>query len=189
MLLRSKEMLHCLPPFMRQSAVYKAIFDAISIAMQSDDESIQDIQRQFCMDTATWGLAVLYEQDLAIATDLAKPLYERRAVIKSKMRGTGKIDVQLIKMVADSYTQGDVEVTFHNSNIQIRFTSVKGIPTNIEDVKQIIEEIKPAHLSYTLAYTYTVWRAVKPLTWKQVHQKTWDQLRIYEECKSCKEGA
>lgn len=179
MLSRSTEMMNRLQPFMRQSVVYKTIFEAVNQVFTLYDEVIQDVHRQLCIETATGGLS-LYEKELGILGQPNKPLDERRAVIKSKIRGTGKVDAVRIKMVADSYTRGDVDVTYSNSAIGITFTSIKGIPPNIYDLQQIIEEIKPAHLAYTFTYTYTWWTAVKPLTWGQVRGKTWDALRVYE---------
>ena len=45
----------------------------------------------------------------------------------------------------------------------------------------MIEEIKPAHLNYELAFTYTVWSMVmaKSSIWNDFNNKTWVELMSY----------
>ena len=45
----------------------------------------------------------------------------------------------------------------------------------------MIEEIKPAHLNYELAFTYTVWSMVMAAdnTWNDFNNKTWVELMTY----------
>jgi len=113
---------------------------------------IEDLEKQLNIDTATWGLAI-YERELGIKTNLNKPLEERRSVIKSKWRGTGKVDRALIKAVVDAYTNGGVEVGF-DGRIIITFNDVKGIPPNLEDAQRAIEDISPAHLAIIYEFAY-----------------------------------
>lgn len=149
---RSSNMLMRLQPFMRQSKVYKAIFDADGTQLETRDVTIADVRLQMSVDTATWGLAI-YEADLGIVTDLSKSLADRRSVIKSRMRGTGKVDASLIKLVADSWTNGDVEVEF-NGSIKIIFTSGYGIPEGLADLQEEISNIVPGHLSVIYDFSF-----------------------------------
>ncbi|MEH7389662.1 putative phage tail protein [Bacillus sp. JJ1474] len=137
---------------MRKSNIYQEIFKADSRQIDIFNASIEDIKKQLLIDTATWGLAI-YEKELKIKTDLNKPLGERRSVIKSKLRGSGKVDHILIKLVADAYSNGDVVVSF-NGRIVVKFTSLYGIPPNLEDVKNALEDIKPAHLAIEYEFNY-----------------------------------
>ena len=82
-----------------------------------------------------------------------KPLSDRRSVIKSKLRGSGKVDHIQIKLVADAYTNGDVVVSF-NGHIVVKFTSNYGIPPNLDDVKNALEDVKPAHLAIDYEFRY-----------------------------------
>lgn len=145
-------LLEMLPKYERDSEVFKEIMKAEEIELDKLDLDIEDLQKQFFIDTATWGL-VIYEKDLEIKTNLNKPLEERRGVIKSKLRGTGKVDATLIKMVADAYTNGDVDVRF-DGNILVKFNSVLGIPSNLNDVENAISEISPAHLAIIYKFAY-----------------------------------
>lgn len=148
----SKEMIMQLQPFQRNSSVYRELFQAQAKQFDNRDAIIADLKLQLSVDTATWAL-VIYEEELDIPVDTSKPNTERRSVIKSKMRGTGQVDGALIKTVADAFTNGDVEVTF-DGKINIKFTSVLGVPPNMDDLKSALDDIKPSHLRilYLVAY-------------------------------------
>lgn len=141
-----------LPYYERNSKVFKEILNAEVKVFDGLNLDINDLEGQLNVDTATWALYI-YEKELDIKTELNKPLYERRSVIKSKWRGTGKVDAALIKMVADAFTNGDVSVEFDGSII-IKFNSVYGIPPNLEDTKKAIQEISPAHLGILYQFAY-----------------------------------
>lgn len=145
-------LIELLPPYERQSKVFQEIFNAEQIEFDRLDTDIEDLRKQLSIDTATWGL-VIYEKELGIKTDLSKPLGERRSVVKSKWRGTGKVDRALIKAVVDAYTNGQVEVSF-DSSITVTFTGVYGIPPNLGDAKNAVEDISPAHLRVLYAFMY-----------------------------------
>lgn len=176
---RSEEMILRLPPFMRKSEIYRKIFEAEAVQYANRDDAIADLQAQLSVDTATWALTI-YETELGITIDSSKPLSERRAVIKSKMRGTGQVDAALIKLVVDSWTNGDVDVSFANSTITITFTSVVGIPENINDVEIAIEEIKPAHLAVLYVFLYNTYGVLSAFTHGELSVYTHEQLRSSE---------
>ena len=167
-----------LPRFMRKSKVYEAIFGAEAAQMELREADIDDLCRQLNIDTATWALAI-YEAELGITIDPSKPMTERRSAIKAKMRGHGKVDAALIKLVADSFTNGDVDVHFSSSSgtIEITFTNVVGLPPNIEDLQAAIDEIKPAHLAVLYVYLYNQHQQLAHYTHQQLSAFTHEQLR------------
>lgn len=177
------KMIGYLPPYERKSNIFQEIFTAAGIELDTMDLTIEDVEAQLSVDTATWGL-VFYEKDLKITPDLSKPYEERRSVIKSKWRGVGKIDRTLIKLVVDAFTNGDCEVTF-DGKINITFTSVYGIPPNMTDVQKILSDIRPAHLGLLYIYIYMTWAEHDTYnkTWDQwdALNLTWDEKEAYRE--------
>lgn len=178
----SSEMLQRLPKFMRASGVYISLFEATDEKIHERELAVLDLQRQLFVETATWGLDI-FEQNIGIPTDLSKSYEDRRAVIKSRDRGTGIVDAALIKIVADSYTNGDVEVTFESGSIRVAFISVVGIPPNMPDVMAAIEDIKPAHLPVTFVFNYMTWDELdaQSFTWDELDalNLTWDEFEKY----------
>jgi hypothetical protein len=169
-------MISYIPKFLRTSKVYLEVFTAEGTQIQLFNTDIQDVKLQLLVDTATWGLAI-YEKELKIKTDTNKSLSERRSVIKSKMRGHGKVDSTLIKLVVDAYTQGSEEVSF-SGIIHITFVSVRGIPSTINEIENSLSEIIPAHLGLLFEYTYLTWDELEGslLTFDKMETYTWDGL-------------
>ncbi|WP_235941567.1 putative phage tail protein [Paenibacillus puerhi] len=135
---------------------------------------------QLFLDTATWGL-VLWESELGLDTERTQSYEWRREMLRAKLRGTGTTTRQMIIEAAAAFSGGEVDVADHpeEARFEIHFIGVKGIPANMAGFIRLLEEIKPAHLSYSFEYTYSVWNALKQLTWQQAQSKTWAQLRTF----------
>lgn len=169
---RAEVMKSYIPPMLRGSRIFNAILEAEGQEFATLRASIEDILKQFFVETATeWGLD-LWEQMLGLTSYAGKPLDQRRSRIISKLRGYGTVTVSLIKNVAESYVYGTVEVNEHPElySFTIKFVDPRGIPPNLDDLKAAIEEIKPAHLAVEYQFTYTVWGELS--TWS----KTWGEL-------------
>jgi len=168
--LRKDEMLGYLPPHWRNSNVIGQMMESEGAEFDSILTANSDIEAQLDIDKATWGLAI-YEKELGLQTDVSKPLADRRSVVKSKMRGNGKADAVLIKLVADAYTNGDVEVTFPDGIIHIKFANVLGAPPNLGDLTNTIGELRPAHLPFEYEYIYFILNQVQQLTISEIQNK------------------
>lgn len=137
---------------MRSDPFTAALTGSIDTSIQALDQRTNDFVAQLDIDTATWALDI-YEKEYGIVSDRNKPLDERRSVIKSKMRGGGSLSATQIKIVADSFTNGDVIVSLKDG-IMIEFSSVIGTPPNMDDLKAALEMIKPAHLPISYKFRY-----------------------------------
>lgn len=162
------------PLFIADVKTFDEIYNSQGREFGTLNKKIDDLKAQFNIDTATWALDI-YEKELGIVIDYTKPLDYRRSVIKSKDRGSGKLNSMMIKLVCDAFTNGDVEVSY-DGIIHIKFASVKGIPPNMDDLKKAVEQIKPAYLLLDYLYTYNNWNTVSSLKWGDVVNKTWAQL-------------
>ena len=181
--MRREEMIKYLPVYERSSKIFQSLIDTEAQEIEGKAFDIGELIKQMSIDTATWGLTI-YEQELEIKTDVDKSCEERRSTIKSKLRGTGKVDKTLIKLVSDAHTNGDVDVTF-DGRIQIEFISVYGVPSNMEDLKKSLEEIKPAHLDILYIFNYLIWDEFDGYnkTWDQwdILNLSWNEFEIYRE--------
>ena len=150
-----------------------------SIMIMAENEK-DELFKQFNLETATWSLDI-WEKQYGIKIDANKDYSLRRSRVMSKMRGTGTTTVEMIKNVAESFVNGLVEIVEHNEQYKfdIKMMSVIGIPPNMEDLKDAIEELKPAHLAYEIILKYNTWGMIKEkkLTWADVKKRTWKQLR------------
>ena len=83
-----------------------------------------------------------------------------------------------------SFVNGDIEIIEYPSRycFAVKFTSRTGIPYNIEDIKAMVEELKPAHLAVEYIFTYRLWQDVLDTlsNWTTVKSYTWEQLLVFE---------
>lgn len=173
----NKAMMDYLPRYYSDSKIVNNLIAREAAEIQTATDEIADVLNQFFIDTATWGLAY-WERICGIKTDLTKPYADRRAVIKSKLRGIGTVTVDLIKTVADSYTNGQVQVTEDNANytVIVKFTSQYGIPPNLDDCKNALREIIPAHLAINYEFKYFTVADVQAMTIDVLQTQTLDKF-------------
>jgi hypothetical protein len=180
---READLLEYLPSFYHNSDVIKTFMESNSIEVDTLKAYIEDLIKNLYIKTATWGLD-LFEEELGLATDKSISYEERRERILAKKRGNGTTTKAMIKNTAEAFSGGEVEVieNFNDYSFVVKFVGIKGIPKNLTLFKNMIEEIKPAHLNYELAFTYTVWSMVMATdnTWNDFSSKTWVELMTYE---------
>lgn len=171
------------PDYLKEIKEFSALYDVSSYELNKILDEFNDIFLQTRISTATWGLD-FWEEIFGLTINHNLPIEERRQALIAKKIGQGTTTVQRIKEVAKSYTGGTVEVIENPSDYSfiVKFTDVKGIPTNVELLKNSIETIKPAHLAYTIQYFYNAWSMLKTTenrTWGYYSSKTWEEVKIF----------
>lgn len=101
------------------------------------------------------------------------------------IQAKGIFTPSFLKEQAKIFTNGEIDITenFNEYNFIISFTSVIGIPPNMDDFRQIIEIIKPAHLTYEIRIRYRTWGELSPYKWKELEPFTWDEIYQKAEIK------
>lgn len=167
-----------LPPAISNTKIFSTLLSAEQVEIDSLNNSIQDIVNQCFVNTATWGLDN-WENLLGIVTNHSKDINYRRTVVNAKLRGSGTVTVNLIQNVASSFSNGKVAVFEYPSiySFEVMFVGTIGIPPNLTDLQDAINQIKPAHLEVTYTFLYTQWSRVKTSTWATVKTGTWDGLK------------
>lgn len=149
------EMFSYLPNYYESSRVVRADMESKGAELDTLYRALNETLDQFFVRTATWGLDC-WEYELGIGTDQLKPLAQRRALVESKLRGSGQFTGLLVKNVAEAYDGGVVDVAFQPTewSFTVKFVDTLGIPPNLDDLKALIEEIKPAHLVVEYEFNY-----------------------------------
>lgn len=169
------------PPFVAElqemAEIYKTEGQELGIARYNLD----DLVAQCFVQTATWGL-LRWEKEYGITTNLSLSYEQRREIILAKMRGQGTTTVEMIRNTAIAFSGGEVDVIEDNPNYHfiVRFVGFYGIPRNMQAFINMLEEIKPAHLSYSFEYKYVIWNELTPYIWDELKPYTWDGLRVKE---------
>ncbi|MDD4390327.1 MAG: YmfQ family protein [Eubacteriales bacterium] len=169
-----------MPDYYRKSEVFINLLTAFTKALNDNNHSIEDLGNQLFVDKATWGLDI-WEKELNIYTDLSKPYTDRREFIKSRLRGSGTCTIEMIKNTALAYTNAEIDVIENNPDYSfvIKFVGVKGIPNDVNSFKRTIDTIKPAHLVYTVEYSYNTHNFLKAYTHAALGAQTHEQIRIF----------
>jgi len=60
---------------------------------------------------------------------------------------------------------------------KIKFAGTKGIPNNMDGLKEALDIIILAHLGLTYTFTFNTWEFVYQKTWGDCLNMTWNDLR------------
>ena len=167
-----------LPDYYRNNKTMEELQSILSADINNLASSLNKTIDQCFINTAT-SLLSRYEKIYGIQVDVNKSNEFRRERIRAKIRGTGTVTKQMIKEVAKSYSNGEVEVIEDNANYRfvIKFVGTLGIPANMADLTLTIEEIKPAHLSFFFEYTYRTYNDINKYNHNQLGNHTHHTIR------------
>lgn len=93
---------------------------------------------------------------------------------------------QVLKEQAKIFTNGEIEVieNYNDYSFIIKFTSVVGIPSNLDNFKNFIHINKPAHLNFSIEFRYNAHNQVAYLLHNSLKAKTHKEIydaRLYED--------
>ncbi|MEY8357087.1 YmfQ family protein [Lachnospiraceae bacterium 54-53] len=170
------------PPFLAEIRELKAIYETEGYAVGLLEHELSDLLDQCFISTSTWGLT-RWEEVYGLVTNMALSYEQRREILMAKLRGQGTTTAQMIKETAETFSGGEIEVIEDNPNYHftVRFIGIKGIPRNMNAFISMLEDIKPAHLSYSFEYRYTTWSELINRSWASVTGFTWDGIRTLKE--------
>lgn len=165
-----------LPRFYETIREFNEIIQTESKQLATLDDWMDSSVDQLFVETATWNLK-RWENIFGIPVDESKPIDQRRSVIKSKIRGAGVTTTELVKNVAESWYNGEIEVTEEILKIIIKFNSNYGVPSNLEDVERALREIIPAHLIVEFLFSYLLIRDIHGvMTLTELETQTLDKF-------------
>ena len=125
-----------------------------------------------------------HEEDVGLVPDASADIETRRGRVLSKLRGTGTVTKTMMKNVAASFVNGDIEIIEYPSEycFAVKFTSKTGVPYNIADIQAMIEEIKPAHLAVEYIFTYRLWQDIldEIQIWTTAKNYSWEWMLTFE---------
>lgn len=175
------ELSRYVPPFIAELFEMSEIYRTDGYEVGALQYFLDDLLSQCFVITATWDL-IGWEALFGITTNLALSYEQRREIVMAKFRGQGTTTKQMLRETAAAFSGGEVDVIEHSGRYHfiVRFIGIKGIPRNMQAFISMLEEIKPAHLSYEFQYTYTVWDNIMSMTWGEMKGKTYNEVKVME---------
>lgn len=165
-----------------QNKTISEILKVEQYQLELEEKAIDNLIREFFIDTATFSLDT-WAKFAGIEDNPLLDLDIRRSNIKAALKSKEVTTVEVIKSIAESYSNGTCEVIedYANYNFTVKFTGTVGVPSRIDEIRKIIDKVKPAHLDHDFEFKYRTWNDIKALGktwgyWKSLG-KTWKDLR------------
>lgn len=158
----------------------RAIIETLTDASLEAKTALEDVMDQFFVDTATWGLA-LWEWQVGLQTDTSLSTDARRAAVRQKLVASGNTTAEMVRGLAESITGYEARVIVNSDySFSLEFLGEKNelADIDVEEVRSIVEQIKPAHLRFVISGI--TWADVESvgLTWQYFEDNptTWAEF-------------
>lgn len=184
--MKVERLMQHMPKYYRDIVEIEELQNAIDLQLDELDIMSNEVLKQFFIYTATWSLPI-WERIFGLTVgDTTSNLKERRENIISKLRSYGTTTKEMIARVAKAFTNGEIEVIEDNPNYSftIKFTSIVGIPDNLENFKKVVATIKPAHLNFNVEFRYNTHNQIGYLYQNSLNTKKHTELfdtRLYND--------
>lgn len=184
--MKVERLMQHMPKYYRDIVEIEELQNAIDLQLDELDIMSNEVLKQFFIYTATWSLPI-WERIFGLTVgDTISNLKERRENIISKLRSYGTTTKDMIARVAKAFTNGEIEVIEDNPNYSftIKFTSIVGIPDNLENFKKVVATIKPAHLNFNVEFRYNTHNQIGYLYQNSLKTKKHSELldtRLYND--------
>lgn len=184
--MKVERLMQHMPKYYRDILEIEELQNAIDLQLDELDIMSNEVLKQFFIYTATWSLPI-WERIFGLTVgDTTSNLKERRENIISKLRSYGTTTKDMIARVAKAFTNGEIEVIEDNPNYSftIKFTSIVGIPDNLENFKKVVATIKPAHLNFNVEFRYNTHNQIGYLYQNSLKTKKHSELfdtRLYND--------
>lgn len=137
-------------PYRLQSAPVVDFENAIQPAMDKLEAAFWTMADNIIVDTAIDWLP-LWEWAYGLTGTGA--IEARRAAVKAKMRGAATTTEELIRSVARAYSDSEPDLIVDNPKYSFYlylYSNVGDTPEDLDNLRRVIEEIKPAHLAFEI---------------------------------------
>lgn len=145
---------------------------------------VESLVREFFIKSAvfslpTWCKFAGIDYDSNLSIDIL------RSNILASLKARDTTTIEVVKNIVQSYSNGTCEVIedYANYKFTIKFVSTVGVPKRIDEIRKIINKVKPAHLDYEFEFKYRAWDDI------EAYGKTWNEWKsLGKTWKDLKEG-
>lgn len=178
----AKELKLYLPIILQDVAEYDALSRAESPFTEDLENKMDRILDDSFLSTMSESRLSEWERALGIASK-GDTLENRRSVVLSRFRGTGKLNKTLIKAIVNAFTGGSAEVAFSDGVLKISVappsSTFQGF--SIDTLANELYKRKPVHLALNIELSYITWGQLKDnmSSWGDIADYFTDWNKIY----------
>ncbi len=153
--------------------------------IQASEKQIDIAKMDF--DTLEASIMVLATEDnigewedfFKLGREKSWTLQDRVDRVVYTFNSRGFFTPKFLKDQANIFTNGEIDIQedFENWHFVIQFTSVIGVPPNLDNFNRMVEINKPAHLTFEIKLRYRTHRELRPFTHLQLRKYTHKELR------------
>lgn len=158
------------------------ILKAQETQLEKIEWGIEDLVKEFFIESAIHSLP-MWCKFAGIDFDGNLPIDILRGNVLAALKAKETTTVEVIKNIVESYSNGTCDVIEHYDRyaFTIKFVGIVGVPKRIDEIKKIIDKLKPAHLNYDFEFKYITWGDTKefgkPAKWYKAKGLTWLDVR------------
>lgn len=172
------------PEVIRTIEEFQAIIDSEYPEFGGLESGRDEVINDAYLPTMSEARISQWEQLLNIKALENSTLDDRRDTIIARIRGTGKLNTELISSIVNAFTGGSANSWVKDSTLYVEITPP---PTNkqyrFENVESEINKRVPAHLGLNVSRNYSEWSQIKSdfATWGDVKNNfdTWNDVYLY----------
>ena len=175
-----KEQLAPLRIYKEDAIIHATDIEVHAKQLDAAEDSINGLEVEVVIKTATEA-GITFREQLYGINPINMTLEERRTNVLAKSRGGQGCTPELIKLSALAYGH-KVEIieNFADYDFVIRFIDEIGIPSNMTDVRAVMNELKPAHLQVYFRFKYLVISEMDTLSIAELETMTLNDFENYQ---------
>ena len=178
----AKELKLYLPLEFQDIAEYEALSNAETPFLTDLETKTERIIENSFLSTMSESRLVEWEKALGISPT-TESVSQRRSVVLSRFRGTGKLNKSLIHAMVNAFTGGTATVELDGSILKVSIappsSSFRGF--SVDKLTEELYKRKPAHLLLNVELAYINWELIKNnfTSWEDVQGSFSDWNEIY----------
>lgn len=168
-----------------RNSLMKDLFNSIKIQVDTGKDDISQYNTYTFIIDSTEETISRWEKFMELKPVDNYSLQDRIERVIYTIQAKGIFTPSFLKEQAKIFTNGEIEVieNFNDYHFIISFTSVIGIPPNMDNFKEMVDLNKPAHLTYEIRIRYRTWGELSPYKWEELEPFTWDEIYQKAEIK------
>ncbi|EHO80722.1 putative phage tail protein [Fusobacterium ulcerans] len=148
----SQILLNNLHKIFRKDEYIKANMQNAGLQLDKIENKIRLIEKEFLFSTMSHERVKKLEKELDYKTK-SDTLEGKRLEIEARWKTSGKCDLELLQIIAETWQADTVEIKFIDGNLEVEFLSTINADYDLKGLKNSLDEAKPAHLWFDLTFT------------------------------------
>ena len=177
----SKELIKVVSKVARNS-LQKDLIQTLDLICTYAKDDIENYKQLIFINFFNEEQVTKYENFMGLEYKNGWSLQDRKDRIIYTLLSKNIFTPQVLKEQAKIFTNGEIEVIedYGNYSFTIKFTSVVGIPQNLNNFKNFIYINKPAHLNFSIEFRYNTHGQIKDKNLSHKYLKKYSHKQIHD---------